>query len=93
MERGADVNAQNNDHETPLHLASHLFFFEKWLEVVWILLGHGVDRSMENKEGKTPFQLVREVLMRMMKQPQSEYFSMRAWRVESVVTMSLLYGY
>ncbi|KAH8978400.1 ankyrin repeat-containing domain protein, partial [Lactarius akahatsu] len=93
MERGADVNAQDNDHKTPLHLASHYLWVEKWLEVVWMLLGHGADPSMENKEGKTPFQLVREAIMRKMKQPQSEYFAMRARRVQSVVTMSLLYGY
>ncbi|KAH9172792.1 ankyrin repeat-containing domain protein [Lactarius sanguifluus] len=93
MGRGADVNAQDNDHETPLHIASRYWRLEKWLEIVWILLGHGADLSMENKEGKTPFQLVREKLMREMKQPQSKYFAMQAWRVRSVVTMSLLYGY
>ncbi|KAH9047929.1 ankyrin repeat-containing domain protein [Lactarius deliciosus] len=47
---GADVNAQNNDHETPLHLASFHWRVDKWLEIVWILLEHGADLSMENKE-------------------------------------------
>ncbi|KAH8987658.1 ankyrin repeat-containing domain protein [Lactarius hatsudake] len=93
MGRGADVNAQNNDHETLLHLASRHRWVDKWLEIVWTLLGHGADLSMKNKEGKTPFQLVREVLLREMKHPQSEYFAMRARRVGSVVTMSLFYGY
>ncbi|KAH8983376.1 ankyrin repeat-containing domain protein [Lactarius akahatsu] len=80
MEHGADVNAQNNGHETPLHMALHLPWLEiVRLEVVCILLGHGADLSMENKEE--------------MKRPQSKYSAMRARRVESVVTMSLLYGY
>ena len=53
LERGADVNAQNKGHETPLHLASRF----RLLEVVRILLKHGADVDVKNSEGKSPLQL------------------------------------
>ncbi|KAH8986449.1 Gtp-tubulin in complex with A Darpin [Lactarius akahatsu] len=53
LERGADVNAQNMDHETPLHLASRL----RLHEVARILLKHGADVNMKNSEGKSTLQL------------------------------------
>ena len=53
LERGADVNAQNKDHETPLHLASR----HRLLEVARILVKHGADVDVKNSEGKSPLQL------------------------------------
>lgn len=51
LERGADVNAQNKDHETPLlHLASRF----RLLEMARILLKHGADVNVKNSEGKSP---------------------------------------
>ena len=52
LESGADVNAQNKDHETPLHMASRLRLYE----MARILLKHGADVNV-NSEGKSPLQL------------------------------------
>ena len=90
-ECGADVNTPDNDHETPLHQASRLLS----LDVAWVLLKHGAEMNVENKEGKTPFQLVRESLMEEMKKPPSEYSASvrRARRAQGVELMCLLYRY
>ncbi|KAH9169141.1 putative ankyrin repeat protein, partial [Lactarius sanguifluus] len=53
LERGVDVNAQDKDHETPLHLASRL----RLHEMARILLKHGADVNMKNSEGKSPLEL------------------------------------
>ncbi|KAH8977684.1 ankyrin repeat-containing domain protein [Lactarius hatsudake] len=53
LERGADVNAQTKNHETPLHLASRLRLYE----MARILLKHGADVDVKNSEGKSPLQL------------------------------------
>jgi ankyrin repeat protein len=53
LENGADVNAQNKEHETPLHLASRL----RLHEMVRFLLKHGADPNAKNSEGKSPLQL------------------------------------
>jgi ankyrin repeat protein len=53
LERGADVNAQNKDHETALHLASR----NQLLELARILLKHGADVNVKNSKGKSPLQL------------------------------------
>jgi ankyrin repeat protein len=50
---GADVNAQNKDHETSLHLASRLRFHD----MARILLQYGADVNVKNSEGKSPLQL------------------------------------
>jgi hypothetical protein len=47
LERGMDVNARRNDHETPLHVAS---YFGR-LEIVRLLLDHGADANVETKQG------------------------------------------
>jgi ankyrin repeat protein len=53
LESGADINAQNEEHETPLHLASRL----RLHEMARFLLKHGADVSVKNSEGKSPLQL------------------------------------
>ena len=83
VERGADVNTKDNMHEIPLHGASRLLS----LEVVWILLKHGADLDVQNKAGKTPFQLVRE---RVREEQPSAYS--RSRKAEVVALMGLLYG-
>ena len=93
-ECGADVNTPYIDHETPLHQASRLLS----LDVAWVLLKHGAEINVENKDGKTPFQLVRESLREEMKQPLqplSEYSASvkRARLAQGVELMGLLYSY
>jgi ankyrin repeat protein len=53
LEYGADVNAQNKDHETSLHLASRLRFHD----LARILLQYGADINVANSEGKSPLHL------------------------------------
>ena len=69
LERGADVNAQNTDNETSLHLASRL----QLLEMVGLLLKHGADVDVKNSKGKSPLQLARGRKRRAIKQMLSEY--------------------
>ena len=49
LERGADVNAQDNDHKTPLLLAIQ----HGTSDIVSFLLEHGADPNMEDNEGNT----------------------------------------
>ena len=53
LESGAGVNAQNKNHETPLHLASRL----RLQFMARFLLKHGAKVEVMNSEGKTPLQL------------------------------------
>ena len=93
IERGADVNTPNHEHEAPLHLASRLLSFE----VAWLLRKHGACLSVKNKDGKTPFQLVRESLKEEMELLPSENPIIRAERrvrrTKGVALMGLLSGY
>ena len=93
IERGADVNTPDHEHEAPLHLASRLLS----LEVAWLLCKHAACLNAKNKEGKTPFQIVRESLKEGMETLPSENPSMRAERrarrAKGVVLMGLLSGY
>ena len=50
LECGADVNAQNKDHETPLHLTVR----RRLPEMAQILLEHGADVNAKNSRGKSP---------------------------------------
>ena len=53
LESSADVNAQNKNHETSLHLASCL----RLHEMARLFLKHSPDVNVMNSEGKTPHQL------------------------------------
>jgi ankyrin repeat protein len=53
LESDADLNAQNKDQETPLHLASRL----RLREMARFLLDNGADVNAKNSEGKSPLQL------------------------------------
>ncbi|KAF8483911.1 ankyrin repeat-containing domain protein [Russula ochroleuca] len=62
IERGADVTAQNEDGETPLHQASepdppYSFLVHALAEVSCILLEQGADVNAQNNAGLTPFRL------------------------------------
>jgi len=51
LEHGADVDTEANTKQaTPLHLAS----FHGGFQVAQLLLGHGVDINVRDKEGQTP---------------------------------------
>ena len=53
LKYGAQVNAQGNDHSTPLHVAAQY----GRIEVVHVLLMHGVDISAEDDRGRTASQV------------------------------------
>ena len=50
VEHGADVNALDSSHSTPLHLAS----LQGVLEAVQILIKHGADVNAQNETNSTP---------------------------------------
>jgi uncharacterized protein len=54
IEAGADVNFQNNDESTALHVAA--FFCRP--DVVKLLLEKGADKSIKNKYDQTAYQMV-----------------------------------
>ena len=56
LERGADMNARDDDFETPLHLAS----YHLRLKLVRLLLDHGANVNAENNWGRTPLHRVLE---------------------------------
>ena len=53
LAHGADIDALDDDHATPLHLASH-YGSAKGAQ---LLLEHGAKVHLEDKKGKTPFQI------------------------------------
>jgi ankyrin repeat protein len=55
-ERSDDINAQNKDGNTPLHVA----FLRNNLEAVAALLGAKPNVHIINNEGNTPFDLFKE---------------------------------
>ena len=54
LEYGVDIDAQDNYHDTALHLAA----FRGWLEIVKLLLDHSAKTTAENEQGETPLHLV-----------------------------------
>ncbi len=54
LERGVDVNAQDKDHNSPLHSAS----YSGRLEIVRVLLDHGAKANAKNDRGETPLHQV-----------------------------------
>ena len=69
LESGTEINAQNKDHETPLHLASRL----RLHEMARFLLKHGAKVDVMNSEGKTPLQLATGRKGKAMRRLLSEY--------------------
>ena len=74
FESGADVNAQNKDDETSLHLASRL----RLHEMARFLLNHGAKVDVMNSEGKTPLQLATGRKGKAMRRLLSEYSAKHA---------------
>ena len=74
LKHGADVNAQNKDHETPLHLASRL----RLHQMARFLLNHGAKVDVMNSEGKTPLQLATRRKGKAMRRLLSEYSAKHA---------------
>ncbi|KAF8489917.1 hypothetical protein F5888DRAFT_1147957 [Russula emetica] len=56
LDRGADIDAQTNNGQTPLHFAVNL----GCIEVVRVLLEHGANVGAEDEQGRTPFTLAKE---------------------------------
>jgi ankyrin repeat protein len=51
LAHGADIDALHNDHATLLHLASHY----GCVKGAQLLLEHGANVHLEDKEGRAPF--------------------------------------
>jgi len=56
LAKGADVNARDNRHFTPLHTAAGGFINRK--DVVEVLLAHGADVNARDEMGMTPLYLM-----------------------------------
>ena len=69
LAHGADVDALDDDHATPLHLAS---YFDR-VKGAQLLLEHGANVHLEDKRGKTPFQVASEGGGTKVMQLLSEY--------------------
>ena len=54
LEYGVDIDAQDNYHDTALHLT----VFRVRLEIVRLHLDHGAKTTAENEQGETPLHLV-----------------------------------
>src|SRR6266850_378053 len=50
LEHGADPDAKDNDHSTPLHVASYYGS----VKAAQLLLGYGANIHLQNKSGQTP---------------------------------------
>ena len=69
LAHSADVDALNNNHTTPLHLAS----FWGCTKAARLLLEHGANAHLEDKQGRTPFQVALEEGETKMTQLLSEH--------------------
>ena len=58
-----DVNPLDDYKNTPLHISCE----DGNVEIVKLLLNAGADRSRQNKEEKTPFELAKPELLRMFR--------------------------
>ncbi|KAI0245586.1 ankyrin repeat-containing domain protein, partial [Lactifluus subvellereus] len=68
-----DVDAPDNKHSTPLHLASTYGS----IKAVRLLLRHSANIHVQNRKGKTPFQVAsarghREIMQLLLEYVQSE---------------------
>jgi len=74
LAHGADVDALDDDHATPLHLAS---YFDR-VKGAQLLLEHGANVHLEDKKGKIPFQVASEGGATKVMQLLSEYLQCKA---------------
>ena len=73
LEHGADVDALDNDHATPLHLAS----YDGCAKGARLLLEHGANMHLENIIGETPLKVAEgqdheEITQLLLKHLQSQ---------------------
>jgi ankyrin repeat protein len=57
---GAEVNAQDNDGHSPLHLAVDYAEKEQNTRLVKILLLQGADRDLKNNDGNSPTEIIHD---------------------------------
>jgi ankyrin repeat protein len=69
LAHGADIDALNNDHATPLHVAS------EWgsAKAARLLLEHGASVHLKDNKGRTPFQVASELDQEKIMQLLSEH--------------------
>ena len=76
LEKNADLDARDEDHETPLHFASKY----GRLDVVLVLIDHGAIIDAENNWGQTPLHLSSEII---------HYSGHRSARLQDIVRLLL----
>lgn len=67
---GFDINALNDEHETPLHLSC----YNKSPEIASFLMAHGADLSLQDKNGQRAFDLARLIGNGSGKSPTTDFF-------------------
>jgi ankyrin repeat protein len=73
LDHGADIDALDNDHATPLHTAAYY----GCAKATRLLLEHGANVHLQDKEGQTPFQVAstkgwKEIAQLLLEHSQSE---------------------
>ncbi|KAH9988696.1 ankyrin repeat-containing domain protein, partial [Russula vinacea] len=87
LEHGIDVNAQDNNCSTALHLASR-----GKLEVAYLLLEHGADMEAEDNSGRTPLQVASEQQHDEITKLLSERGIVGTRSIESKASQGLIHG-
>jgi len=59
IEKGADVNAKNNEFWTPLHNLIHNYDHESLIEIVLLLIENGADIDARTSKGYLPIDFLK----------------------------------
>ena len=75
VQHGADVNAHDEEHSTPLHRAvSSRFALDGNINIVRELLGHGANVDERNDRGQTAFQIASSIGLFKIAELLSNYY-------------------